>query len=158
MDFANMELSSIILWVIETVLMLAGLAFAGVTIFKKYKGKAKLTAYEVLSLTRDLSNLAAQAVSTIEKLKNYNRDSFESTEEYEEFIANSLVDDFDRLINEIGADAIVNSVLYNRLSREEKIAIILTFVDKIPDGGNTATEIIEEDTTATPTVDISEML
>lgn len=165
MDFTRLDPGTITLIVAETVVILGFIVATAVSVFKKYKGKTKLSVEEIVDLSKDLASLAKDTYGYVEDIMSKIPSDFDDERQYRAHLIEVLVDDFDELLLEINPDCINHSVLYGKLSREEKEKIIETIIDKIPSKKDEAnkTDNIDEDfepdtPDPAPTVDMTNYL
>lgn len=165
MDFSSIDSSTIIL-ILEGIVTLAMAVLAGISLFKNYKGKSKLSINEILTLGQELVDYANYVYSSVSSLVQLSKNDFNSEEEYKDYVAHKLVEDFDQLISE-NPNCITSSALYTKLTYEDRVKLVESIVDKIAPGSSirSNSETIEEasetsvDTdTDKNTVDIGEHL
>ena len=165
MDFSSID-SSTIMIILEGIVILAMAILAGISLFKNYKGKDKLSINEVLTLGQELVEYANYVYSSVSSLTQLSKSDFYTKEEYEDYIAHKLVEDFDQLISE-NPNCITNSALYTKLTYEDRVKLVKSIVNKIAPGSSirSNSETIEEPSETsvktdgdTNTVDIGEHL
>lgn len=126
-----MDTVSIIIMAIEGVVILSLCVLWGKAIYTKYQNKENLTFDEIVQLTKDLSQLASNTVETLD-IFTLKRSDFGTDEEYRDYIIKNLVQDFDNLIFTINPDHEDTAGVYSRLSYDDKVKIIDSFVDNLP--------------------------
>ena len=144
MDFSAIDSSTIIM-ILEAIVILAMVILAGVSLFKNYKGKNKLSIDEILTLGQELVEYANYVYSSVSSLVALSRNDFYTEEEYKDYLARKLVEDFDELITN-DPNCISNSALYTKLSYEDRVKLVESIVDKIAPNKSTHSnsEITEE--------------
>lgn len=165
MNFSSID-SSTIMIVLEGIVVLAMAILAGISLFKNYKGKDKLSINEVLTLGQELIEYANYVYSSVSSLTQLSKSDFRTEDEYEDYIAHKLVGVFDQLISE-NPNCITNSALYTKLTYEDRVKLVKSIVNKIAPGSSirSNSETIEEPSETsvktdgdTNTVDIGEHL
>lgn len=121
------------IFIIETVILVGIIILNGVSIFKKNRGKTKLTTSELIDLQNDLCNYAKKVYETVSYWSDLNRDNFDGTdEEYRRFLICHIVNDFDELTT-TDPDCPINKLSYDKLSEEDKNKIAAIIADKFPE-------------------------
>lgn len=165
MNFSSID-SSTIMIILEGIVVLAMAILAGISLFKNYKGKDKLSINEVLTLGQELIEYANYVYSSVSSLTQLSKSDFRTEDEYEDYIAHKLVGVFDQLISE-NPNCITNSALYTKLTYEDRVKLVKSIVNKIAPGSSirSNSETIEEPSETsvktdgdTNTVDIGEHL
>lgn len=144
MDFSSIDSSTIIL-ILEGIVTLAMAVLAGISLFKNYKGKSKLSINEILTLGQELVDYANYVYSSVSSLVQLSKNDFYNEEEYKDYVAHKLVEDFDQLISE-NPNCITSSALYTKLTYEDRVKLVESIVDKIAPGSSirSNSETIEE--------------
>lgn len=124
-----MDTTGVIILAIESLVVIAFCALNGYDLFKKYKDKHTLNVADVVTLIKDLNDLAARTMDLVEPY-TLTRKDFNTDEEYRNYLTQNLVTDFDELIDRLGLDGITNPDAYNSLSREDKEKVVDVIIDK----------------------------
>lgn len=124
-----MDTTGVIILAIESLVVIAFCVLNGYDLFKKYKDKHTLNVADVVTLIKDLNDLAARTMDLVEPY-TLTRKDFNTDEEYRTYLTQNLVTDFDELIDRLGLDGITNPDAYNSLSREDKEKVVDVIIDK----------------------------
>lgn len=126
-----MDMTTVALFVVESVILLAALIVSGYQIYKSHKGKTSLNVEDILELSKQLYNYANEVYATASKFNDICPANFNSQEEYKSFLISKIIEDFDELAeNDVISG--INKTLYNSLSDEAKKKIAEYIVDKSP--------------------------
>ena len=173
MDFSVLDPSTIGLLIIETIITLAMIALAGISLFRIYKGKNKLTVEEVLNLGEELMGYAKYVYDNISELSDISRSNFSSDKDYKEYLVEKVVEDLDEVITEQGKEYFSQNVIdiYTKINHDDKIKIIESIIDRIPsnntdsndevnqsDDTHDSISVDNDDESDSNTVDIGEFL
>ena len=126
-----MDTEVMIMFAVETVILIATLVVAGISLFKNYKGKQSLTIEEVMQLSQQFFNYANDAYKTISKFSDIYPGNFDSKAEYKSVLITRIIEDLDKLSKSDTA-GVINSALYDKLSYAAKVSLVSNITDKIP--------------------------
>ena len=167
MDFSNLDLSTTILFVVETVILIGTIILSSVALFKNYKNKKSLTVAEVIKLQKDITDYAGKVYEIVSYWSDLNPDNFDSEEEYRKFLTKQIKEDLNDLVK-TDPECPINSEIFDKLKDEDKTSIIDGLIDVIPSLGlkskmkelavaEEEIDDVEEDTTDIDTTDITDI-
>lgn len=145
MNFSGVDPLTFTMFIIETIVLIGLIVLSGISLFKNYKGKNKLTVTDLLKLQQDLTDYAEKVYQTVSAWSDLNPANFNSTVEYREFLVKRIVDDFDELIK-TDPDCPINNSVYEKLTYEDKIKLADLIANKIPNISNESYDDIDEET------------
>lgn len=135
MNFAGVDPLTFAFFVIETIILIGLVVLSGISLFKNYKGKNKLTVADFLKLQDDLTDYAKKVYETVSVWSDLNPSNFDSVVEYREFLIKRIVEDFDDLIK-TDPDCPINNSIYSKLTYDDKIKLAGLIANKIPSVSN----------------------
>lgn len=144
-----MNTEVMIMFAVETVILIATIALTAWSFYKRYKGKETLNANEIIQLSKELFEFANDTYGTITKFSELHPSNFESEEAFKEALIKRIIEDANELAD-ADESGMVNKLLYNKLSQQDKMILVANIIEKIPsvstisDNGSTGDVSAEE--------------